>query len=79
MFPSTFGKLLEIVMSVTEKDDKIMTLEQHLKPHHTLSTGLYNSLCYTNLCRKIIIYIYIYIHHKKRGHFPPMRHKQKDE
>ena len=46
-------------MSVIEKDNKIMTLAQNLKPHHTLSTGLYNSLCYTNLCGRIIIYIYI--------------------
>jgi len=62
MFPSTFGKLLEIVTSVIENDNKIMTLAQHLKPHHTLSTGLYNSLCYTNLCGRIIIYTYIYIY-----------------
>jgi hypothetical protein len=56
MFPSTFGKLLQTVLSLIEQGDKIMTLAQHPTPHHTMSTGLYNSLCYTNLGGRFIIY-----------------------
>jgi hypothetical protein len=62
MGPSTFGELLELItplvqredtnLTVAQQDSKLFknrqTVAQTVKPHHTLSNSLRNSLCCAN-------------------------------